>query len=110
MSINEFLAGAIKHKKRDTSPLEIDIEGTFVTYAKKLGYTAFKLIILNRRGFPDRTVIGKNKTLFFIEFKRKNKPLSAQQVIIKRILVNYGFDYYVCDEIGQAEAILDRYV
>lgn len=107
--IEEFLKRATKTKKKKLAIDEKDdIETPFVRYAKSKGCIAYKLIILNRRGFPDRTVLIPGGFVFFIEFKRKNKPLQPTQIKIQELLVKLGFKYYICDEPGEAEKILDQ--
>ena len=103
-----FLEDADKHLKKKSEISESEIENKFVTYATSKGCRAMKLVMLNGRGFPDRTVFCPGGRKFFVEFKIKNKKLSKTQKTIHRILVGLGFTYYVCDEIGQAERYLDE--
>jgi len=110
MSVSDFLNNAKKVTVDKTVTLEVTIEDHFVKYAKSKGCLAYKLIILNKRGFPDRTILIGDGKLFFIEFKQKGKKLSPTQITVKKILVGFGFGYYVCDEIGQAEIILNKYI
>ena len=110
MSIDSFIKNATKRTvKKETIP-EIDIEGKFCKYVKTKGCTALKLIYLNKKGFPDRTILCPGSRIFFIEFKRKDKEQSASQKITQKLLERFGFEYYVCDEIGQAETILDDFL
>lgn len=110
MGVNEFLKNASKAVADANTVLEVNIEDDFVTYAKSKGFKALKLILLRKRGFPDRTVIGPGATIFFIEFKKKGKKLAGTQHPIRRLLHGFGFGYYVCDRPGQAEKILNRYI
>lgn len=110
MSIQEFLSKASKTKKKREQIAETDIESDFVKYAKKRKCQAFKLILLNLRGFPDRTILCPEGRIFFIEFKRKNKTQTPNQIKYQRILEGLGFEYYICDEKGQAENILDDFL
>lgn len=89
--------------------LEKIIEKTFVEYAKSKGALCLKLVFFTGGGFPDRTLIVNGK-IIFIEFKQKGKKLRPLQVVIKKRLESHGCVYHVCDEIGQAEAILDEMV
>lgn len=107
MSVNDFVKRATKTENKKLEIPEANIENAFVKYAKKKGCQANKLILLAGRGWPDRTVLCQNGRVFFVEFKRKGKTLSSTQKIIRRKLEDYGFEYYVCDEIGQAEQILE---
>jgi len=112
MSTNEFIQSATKRIAKKAEIKEEDIESHYVKYAKRKGCVALKLIFLNRKGFPDRTTLCPGAKILFIEFKRKGKkPSLARQTIQKKIqkqLQRFGFEYYVCDEIGQAEKHLDR--
>ena len=108
--VDTFLKSASKVKAKQPIILEADIENPFVKYAKTKKYTALKLVFLRKRGFPDRTVLGPNKTIFFIEFKQLGKNLSPIQTLVRKTIEGFGFEYYVCDKIGQAEAILDTYL
>lgn len=110
MSVGEFISRATKteNKNKNKTIKERDIESEFVKYAKQNGCLAIKLILLNLRGFPDRTVLLPGGKLFFIEFKKKRKELSASQLKWQSRLLKLGFSYYVCDEPGQAEKQLAR--
>jgi len=110
MSVNQFLSNSKKILAKSASISEAEIEEHFVEYSKTVNCKAYKLIILNKRGFPDRTVFTPNEIIFFIEFKQKNKKLDATQKPVKTIIEKFGFDYYICDKIGQAEKILDSYL
>lgn len=110
MSIDDFVSRASKTEAKKKEVPEANIERSFVKYAKSCGVRAEKLVLLSGRGWPDRTVFCKEGIVFFIEFKRKGKKITPAQRIIKRILEKLGFDYYVCDEIGQAERILNGYI
>ena len=108
MDISNFIKSAEKRKKKDSQVKEISIEDHFCDYAKSKGCQAYKLIFLNRKGFPDRTVLCPDGICFFIEFKRKNKPRTPIQTKVRKILMDLGFQYFTCDEIGQAEKHLDN--
>ena len=103
-----FLEDANKHLKKKTEIAERAIEAKFVAYATKKKCKAMKLVLLLGKGFPDRTVLCPGGKVLFIEFKRKGKKLSMTQKSIRNILVEMGFSYTLCDEIGQAEKILDN--
>ena len=110
MSINEFLASAKKTIDKKSQVTEADIEDTFCKFAKRNKCNALKLVFLRKKGFPDRTVLCPNGRVLFIEFKRNGKPLSPAQVLVKVMLTGFGFEYHVCDRIGQAENILGDFL
>ena len=111
MSVERFISSASKRISKKNRDKEIDIEGDFCKYAKRKGCNALKLIFLNRRGFPDRTILCPGSRVFFIEFKKdKNSKQSPIQKTVEKMLRSFGFEYYVCYEKGQAESILDEFL
>jgi len=110
MSTSEFLSRASKRIAKKKEIKEIDIELAFVKYAKSNKCSALKLIFLNKRGFPDRTILCPGARLFFIEFKRNGKKQSPLQKKTQITLESFGFEYYVCDMQGQAEQHLDEFL
>lgn len=110
MSVDKFLDNATKRQAKQAEVTEASIENAFVKHANKKGCKALKLILLNKKGFPDRTIICPKSRIFFIEFKRKGKKQSPSQVLVQKMLESFGFEYYVCDQKGQAEKILDEFL
>ena len=114
MSVSEFLSQANKIQTKKTKLKEIDIELAFVKYAKAQGCLALKLIFFNRKGFPDRTVLCKGGGIFFVEFKREGVKTSLSKKTVQKkvqnILEKFGFEYHICNSIGQAEKQLDRFL
>lgn len=111
MSVEQFLNNANKlTKKKAAIDEKVDIEKPFVKYAKTLRCIAVKLILLNLRGWPDRTVICPGGRILFIEFKRPGKQQSPAQTKWMKTLKDMGFEYYVCDKPGEAEKILDDFL
>ena len=110
MSQEEFLKRASKTVKKRAEIKEIDIEDTFCDFAKKLNCLPLKLVLLRKSGFPDRTVLCPGGRILFIEFKRKGKGLKKNQPKWRERLIKLGFEYYVCDTIGQAERILEKFI
>ena len=102
MSVDQFISKASKRQAKKAEIKEIDIEKTYCQHAVSKDCKALKLIMLNKKGFPDRTTLCPGARILFIEFKRKRKKLSAAQVLVKKLLMSFGFEYYVCDTIGQA--------
>lgn len=110
MSTIEFLKRAAKTKAKKEETKEVDIEGEYVKFAKTLGCLAIKLILLNRRGFPDRTTLCPGGRILFIEFKRPGEPLRPTQAIVRKTLESFGFEYHLCDGFGQAEQALTNFL
>ena len=110
MDIDKFLNNATKRKAKDKEITEADIENKFCKFAKTKGCESLKLVFLNKKGFPDRTVLCPKGRILFIEFKRLGKKQSPAQKLVQRMLERLGFEYYVCDQIGQAENILENFL
>lgn len=111
MSTDEFLARASKTRKnRKQLDEKKDIEAPFCKYAKTKGCHPLKLILLRKKGFPDRTVLCPGGRLLFIEFKRPGETLMGPQIIVRRLLESLGFEYHVCDRPGMAEKLLDKFL
>lgn len=110
MGTNEFLSRATKRQAKKVEVKEEDVEKAFCKYANSLGCKALKLIFLNKKGFPDRTVLCPGGRVFFIEFKREGKKPSAAQALVCKMLESFGFEYYVCDLKGQAESRLCNFL
>lgn len=110
MTIDAFIKNAEKTVKKQNQTKEIDIESEFVKNAKKLKCNPLKLVMLRKRGFPDRTVLCPGGRVLFIEFKRKGKKQTQPQILIMRLLKSFGFEYHICDKLGQAEEHLERFL
>jgi hypothetical protein len=110
LDIKLAIFNAEKTKSKKSEIKEIDIEDDFCKYAKYLGCKAIKLVFLNKRGFPDRTVLCMDGRIFFIEFKKKDKKPTRMQKLAMKMLIHFGFEYYVCDELHQADRILDKFL
>ena len=111
MSAEEFLSRANKTKAKASEIKEKDdVELPFCRYAERNGCKALKLIYLRKKGFPDRSVICPGGKVFFIEFKKPKSTQSPAQKIVQKLLESFGFEYYVCDQPGQAEKILDNFL
>jgi hypothetical protein len=61
------------------SKVEADDEKKFVKWCEARGYQCLKLRIDGVNGFPDRTVLGPDGLVAFIEFKRHDGRVSAGQ-------------------------------
>ena len=110
MSIDQFISKASKTLQKKSETKEIDIEQEYCKYAKKQRCTALKLVYLFKKGFPDRTTLCPGARMLFIEFKRKGKSSSPLQIKCRKLLESFGFEYHVCDKLGQAEEILDKFL
>jgi hypothetical protein len=89
--------------------LERDVERRFVAACKRKGLVALKLALISMGGFPDRTVIGPNRTLAFVELKRPvgGKLTVLQAKWLKR-LSDFGFHTAVISHPDQFEAFFQE--
>lgn len=86
-------------------PLEKDIEGNVMTYAKQQGVTELK--IQKKRGWPDRALLYKGGVVF-IEFKRPGEKAEPLQEHVHGILRKQGFAVVVVDSVAQGRAVVDE--
>lgn len=103
MSLDEFSKLADGFIKKKSVKKEKSYEDKFVSYVKLFQCIAYKLIILNKRGFPDRTVLCQGGRIFFIEFKRPNKKRSPNQDRVRNLLIKLGFTYYTVHSLEEAK-------
>jgi hypothetical protein len=96
-------------KRRDTRPLEKDVETRACAYGRKTGWIMRKYTSPAHRSVPDRMCLHDFKTIIFIEFKREGEVASKAQEIEHHALRMRGFDVYVCDNVSDAQAILDKH-
>ena len=111
MSIEQFVKNANRYKKKRSRINEKkDIEEKFVAYASNKKCKALKLILLNLKGFPDRTVLCPQGRVFFIEFKTPGKKAQGIQSKWHTVLKSFGFKVYVCDNLTEAKTILCNFL
>jgi len=58
-------------------------------------------------GIPDRMVIGPNKTIFFIEFKKVGKTPGKRQKFVHKLFRDLGFSVYVIDDFKNFKETLN---
>jgi hypothetical protein len=91
-------------------PKERAIEAAFVRWIRPFkNWYAWKFSPDGTRGLPDRIVLGPNRTIFFIEFKRIGGKVTPIQAFIHKILKGLGFDVYVCYSKAEAEKVVRSY-
>lgn len=96
-------------KRRDTRPLEKEVESRAVAYGREQGWEMRKYTSPSHRSVPDRMCLHDFKTIIYIEFKREGEVPSSQQEIEIRKLRMRGFDVYVIDNVEDAKRVLDKH-
>ena len=90
--------------------LEKEGEGKFVLWltGNETAYVAIKLF--KRRGWPDRIVVGPERFVLFLEFKRKKAPKNRRGEKLQRWFANqirgYGFTYEI---VNSKETAIDAF-
>jgi hypothetical protein len=96
-------------KRRDSRPLEKDIENKGCAYGKSTGWTCMKFTSPARRSVPDRMCLHDFGTIIFIEYKRfGEKPTEAQKKEHRRLRAR-GFKVFVIDNVEDAKRVLDQF-
>lgn len=89
---------------------EASVEKTFYKSIEKSGYWVIKLSLLYFVGMPDRMLLGKNRFILFLEFKRRGEePRKIQEYRINQ-LREWGFPAYVVDDAKEAKRIFTKEV
>lgn len=92
----------MRRLEKDT--VEADVVRAFDKVAHALKLIPVKITPLGVRGFPDKMYLGKNRVIFFVEFKRPGKKPRHLQKIWHRLLKKMGFNVYVVDKICKETA------
>lgn len=98
VSIGEFRS---KYRTENT------IEQDFVRRVKKMGCLPIKMNIWGLRSWPDRMVIGPNRLIEFIEFKKPGEKLTESQLLVHQQLEKWGFTPKVFDDAPIAAQYID---
>lgn len=96
-------------KRRDTRPLEKEIETKACRYGKSLGWDMRKYTSPAHRSVPDRMCLHDFATIIFIEFKRLGEKATDAQQKEHRKLRARGFTVYVIDNVEDAMRVLDQH-
>jgi hypothetical protein len=89
--------------------LEADIETQAVEYGLTLDYYILKLNGEGNRGKPDRLFVNLVGEHIYIEFKREDEELRADQWVHVRDLTRRGCTVYQSSNVGHAKRILDNH-
>ena len=101
------LPGDIKQKVR--KPRESLIERKVCRYARSKGLRADKWTSPGRRSVPDRIILGPERLIFFIEFKRPGEKPTKLQEAEHAELRKLGFSVFVIDNVEDGIALIDKY-
>ena len=87
-------------------PLENEIENAVTRKARLSGWYSWKLGSPGRRGLPDRLYVKPPNRVVFIEFKRPQGIVSAQQGSTIAVLRACGIDVHVVRSVDEGLEIL----
>lgn len=96
-------------KRRDTRPLEKEIEEKGCRYGKSIGWDCRKYTSPAHRSVPDRMCLHDFGTIVFIEFKRTGEKATPAQLKEHAKLRARGFDVYVIDNVEDAKRVFDQH-
>ncbi len=86
--------------------LEKEVDGPFVTWLAANYPAYFAIKFMHRRGWPDRIVVGPERFVLFLEFKRPGAPKKRRGEKLQRWfadqLRSYGFTYEVVNSKATA--------
>ncbi len=91
--------------------LESKIENDFRKHTKSFGLLYLKFAIFGMVGFPDRIILGSNRLIFFVEWKRTGATSGKRrgekmQKYRHGVLRSFGFHVYILDSLEQAKGVL----
>lgn len=89
--------------------LESRVERALVREVKRRDGVCLKLVMLGRRGFPDRTCLFPGGRVLFVETKAPGRVLGPLQRLVTRRLRGLGFDVEKLDHPDQVGPALQRF-
>ena len=89
-----------------SDPLERDIEGAIVTFAKGKGCYVRKFTSPSQRSVPDRIFITPTGRVFFMELKREGKKSTPAQEIEQDKIRAHGVLVFVVDNVDAGKKIV----
>lgn len=96
-------------KRRDTRPLEKEIEKKGCAHGNSTGWSCQKYTSPAHRAVPDRICLHDFGTIIFIEYKRLGEKATDAQKKEHRRLRARGFTVYVIDNVEDAKRVLDKH-
>ncbi len=99
--------GPLPTDKFNKSYLESLIQKKVSSYARELGWLAYKFESSSTRSLPDFIFLRDNFT-FFIEFKSWGKKATEQQQQRHNELISQGFQVYIIDCVPAGKRLLDE--
>jgi len=85
---------------------EREIERALVRDCEAIGYRCLKLIGSNVVGFPDRTILGPNRVIAFVELKTKTGRQSELQKRWQQVLEGFGFPFFVARSVEDVRKLV----
>ena len=93
--------------RRDTRPLEKDIEKAVKRYAKDRGFYVRKFTSPSNRSVPDDLFITPTGDVFFVEFKRSGEQPSEAQWIEIGMIRRCNVPVFIVDNVPRGKSIID---
>lgn len=87
---------------------ESSIEKSLIRWCEKMGYPCLKLVLSERKGWPDRAILLPGNVVCWIELKAPNGRTSPQQDYWIREMKKSGHHIFVCDNLGSAIEAITR--
>lgn len=88
-------------KFREPQPEKI-AERNSAKQLEEVGVEVLKVKVDGQRGWPDRWVVGPDRLLFMLEFKREGEESYPLQVHRHKRLRELGFEVYECFTVEDA--------
>lgn len=94
--------------------LEATIQWAVICYARERKIVCIKLTTAGPRGttgWPDYMLVGPNRGVMFIEFKRPGKVLTPKQAAMAQMLQERtGFGVTVVDDVRGGKKVVDAFL
>lgn len=74
-------------------------------FAESRGWWQFKIMKASKNGVPDRYYARRGRSIF-VEYKKEDKPPTAQQLKRHKDMRDHGIEVFVVDTFEQAKEIL----
>ena len=88
--------------------LERELEKKFTTYCNQCGFLCYKFTSPNKKGVPDRLIVGEDNNVAFLELKRKGQKPTKLQIREIEKLQKRGILADWCDNLEDAKTFINQ--